>query len=280
MTADRNSALPVRVAACAWIVAGTLAAADPAGAAPPTVGIEGRLTVLAPTGALDVLPLSRTNRLLARIVATQPVPGPSNRYDIRYIGLTAGPHDLHDVLRGMAVVGTDRALIVPVAGLLPTNHNGALAYERAPAPDLHVGYRWLMRGLWLAWLCALVPLLALGRPQRAAEPTAPVVTPPTTAELLAPLVARAAAGTLSTEDKARLEHLLMELWSARMPPADVRPETLRNRVRADADAGQLLAALEQWLYAPPGRYAGAVGTLLARCNAWAADSTDINGSAR
>jgi len=250
-----------------------------AGAAPPTVGIEGRLRVVAPAGQLDVLPLNRTNRLIARIVGTQPMPGQSNLYDIRFVGLVPGQYDVRAVMCGADAQGSTNApLIVQVAALLPTNHNGALAFERTPQLGVRVGYRWRMGGLWLAWAGALAPLIWLGRQKKVVACVMPTVAPPTPAALLAPLVAKAREGSLTVQDKARMEQLLMCVWRERLMLADASPGSLRVHVRAHAETGCLLTALEQWLYEPPGRHACDIAALLACYLAPAQPAGNIRGA--
>ena len=105
----------------------------------------------------------------------------------------------------------------------------------------------LFVGLWMAGLVAI--LLWRKKAVNAAGPDADA-TPPLS-ERLRPLVGAAATGALSTDDRAKLERLVIGHWRERRPDiAAMAPAEAMMKLRSDADASPLVLALERWLHAP------------------------------
>ena len=227
-----------------------------AGASPPpapTVGMEGRLEVSLPGALLEAKPVEDKAPLILRVVSARPE-GDSTKYDLRYIGLVPGKHDLKRYLtRSDGSPANDLpSLPVEVAHLLPELHQGDLVPEQIQPLGFLGGYRGVMIGAVGAWVLLLVPLILVGRRRRAQPAAAPAAPPPTLADRLRPLVEQAADGTLSVEGKGRLERMLLGYWRHRLDLRELDMSAALARLRQHAEAGRLLRALEDWLHRPPG----------------------------
>jgi hypothetical protein len=80
----------------------------------------------------------------------------------------------------------------------------------------------------------------------------PPLPPPTLAERLRPLVEQAAAGTLSGDGQAQLERMLLNHWRQKLALEELDMPDALARLKAHAEAGELLRSLESWLHRPPG----------------------------
>ena len=89
-----------------------------------------------------------------------------------------------------------------------------------------------------------------------------VIPPPSFAERLRPLVEEAAAGKLTVEGQANLERLLMGYWREKLNLPELRMAESLARLKAHAEAGELLRALERWLHRPGGAMRDEVSMLL------------------
>jgi len=221
---------------------------------PPTVGMEGQLDVALPLAGLITKPGDHRAPMLLRIAHTQPH-GTLTRYDLRYIGRVPGQHDLRNYLftaDGLPATNLT-ALNVAIAGLLPNPHNGWLEEQAQQAPSLLGGYRTALAVIIVLWVIAFFVIWRSGRSKKAVASNAPVQREPTFAERIRPLVERAAAGTLSADEKAVLERMLITHWQRRLNLTSANGDELIHRLREHNEAGVLLRALEDWLHRPPGR---------------------------
>jgi hypothetical protein len=225
--------------------------------------MEGRLEVILPDAGLTAKTPDRRAPVLLRIAYTRPH-GTLTFYDLRYIGREPGRFDLHNYLvtTNGALATNLPALTVAVSGVLPTPHNGWLEEQALRSPSFFGGYRIVLVTVIALWVVAFFVILKMGRK---AEIIAPVMTTraPTFSERIRPLVERAATGTLSGDDKAALERLLINYWQQRLALRDMDGEELITRLRKHDEAGALLRALEDWLHRPPGRASVAIESVLA-----------------
>jgi hypothetical protein len=213
----------------------------------PTVGMEGRIETDLPGTTLEAKPVNQKAPLVLRIASFK-----GNHYDLRYIGLVPGKHDLKNYLvrsDGSSVADLP-SIPVEVAHLLPDDHRGQLV-PVAPSRWLFFGgYRIAAAIAVGIWLVLLVPLLI----RRKRSETAPIAAPPrplTLADRLRPLLDRAASGMLSTDEKGYLERLLLCHWQRRLNLTDTEPAAAVIALRQHPEAGALLRSLEDWLYRPP-----------------------------
>ena len=87
--------------------------------------------------------------------------------------------------------------------------------------------------------------------QKPVELVAAPVTTLTVADQLRPLVESAITGKATIEDKAALERLLIAFWRERLDLHGLSASAALGTMRANAEAGELLAAIERWLHARP-----------------------------
>ena len=74
---------------------------------------------------------------------------------------------------------------------------------------------------------------------------------------------QAAAGTLDTEGRARLERMIFSHWREQLGlPEQGDPAELHRQLRQHEDAGALVRGLEDWLHRPPGTAAVDIAALL------------------
>ena len=220
-------------------------------AAPPTVGLEGRLEVLLPP---DLTAIAADNKapLLLRIASTRPH-GSFVHYDLRYIGRLPGEHNLRDYLltQNNQPATNLPSMMVEVMGVLPAQHNGWLEDQALQSPSVFGGYRGIIGTIVVVWALLFVPLFFMGK--RKEEP---VMEEPeaelSLADRMRPLVEQATSGTISDDDKAALERMLITHWQHELNLDTESGERLIPKIREHAEAGRLLRALEDWLHRPPG----------------------------
>ena len=104
-----------------------LVLADPVRGAAPTVGMEGRVEVVLPVAGIEGRPVTERAKVLVRVAERYPH-GTATRYDLRYVGLVPGKHDLREwlVLPGGGLATNLEPIVVEVEGLLPPKHDGSL----------------------------------------------------------------------------------------------------------------------------------------------------------
>lgn len=229
----------------------------------PTVGIEGRLDALLPLPELKAKPPGRASPLTVRIAGTRPH-GALIQYDLRYIGLVPGDYDLrtHLVRDGDAPTDDLPPLPVKVAGILPPDHRGELKPVRSAPFGALGGYRWLIGVAAVVWVLAALPLFLVRRRTEMTDEPAPVA-PPTLADRLRPLVECASAGTLTADQQAHLERLLLAHWRQRLGLENLDAHEAMLRLRENPEAGALLRALEDWLHRRPSTVKVDVESMLA-----------------
>jgi hypothetical protein len=222
-----------------------------------TVGIEGRVLYRARGPRLMAREATRFAPVNVRIAAVTPdsADGSTVLYDLRFIGQREGRYDLRDALARVDGEALDDASFPPapvaVTALLPPEHDGELIAMQDVSGSPWGGYRTVMIGVVALW--AFVPMVWLVRRtiRRRGEARIEAAAPePTLADLLAPLVERARAGTLDTAGRAALERLVHAHWREALGLGAVPTREALARIRADAHAGQLIEAVERWLHAP------------------------------
>lgn len=228
-----------------------------------TVGIPTRIVELVlPGSELEIAPLASDEPLVVRIAAVRKH-GSDFRYDFEVSALEAGEYDLRRVLRRKD--GSSAADLPPIAlavrATLPADQT-LPHVPRALGTPKFGGYKALLWAGGIAWVVGLAALVFWKRKR---EGTAAVASarPRTLAERLRPLVESARAGTLSREDRARLELSLVAYWRRRLALDELRPHDALVKLREHDEAGPLLRQLETWLHAPAADREVDVAALLA-----------------
>lgn len=262
------------VVAVAWFMAGTVLGGV------PTVGMEGRLEVVLPVAGVEARPVTERARVLVRVADRYPH-GTATRYDLRYVGLVPGKHDLREslVLPGGAVATNLEPIMVEVAGLLPARHDGSLVQGAGPGLPRLGGYRAMLVAAGVAWVTGLAGWWFMRRKPEVETTGVAEKRAETLEERLRPLVDRALKRELDLEGQARLERLLMGHWRRRLGWQDVPMDEALRRLRAHEEAGALVRAMEAWLHRPEGTTTVDVAALLAPYREVAAPGEDAGKDA-
>lgn len=240
----------IRRAFIALLLGSALLRAEDAAVPPPTQRVGQPLEIrdlYLPGG--EVKPTPRRDRkppLVVRILEIKPAKDGS-RYDFEVQGLEAGTYNLADFLEAPA--GTTLAAIpLEITTALPPG----LSYPHdAPPGDLPElgGYRTMMIVLGALWLAGLFAIL-LWRKKKPAPADGSTPVSATLAERLRPLIASASKGELASDDRAKLERLVIGHWREHRPDiAALPPAEAMTTLRHDPEAAPLFLALERWLHA-------------------------------
>jgi hypothetical protein len=226
------------------------------------VGMQGHIDgIVLPGPELEVRPLENSQApFVLRIARVQPQ-GTAFRYDFVYYGLEPRTYDLTQYLRpkkGSASVKLP-TLEVEVRGLLGPGliHPHALEPKRA---SWFAGYRVALLAGAVLWILGFFFILLRGRKKKWAAKEA--VVRETVADRLRPLVIRAMAGTLSSDQMAELERTLLAFWRHRLGLENDKAPVALAKMRQHPEAGVLLNQLELWLHRPGTREQVDVGKLL------------------
>jgi hypothetical protein len=198
----------------------------------------------------EVKPKPRRDRkppLMVRVVEVKPAKD-GFRYDFEVQGLEAGRYNLAEFLEAPAGTAIP-AIPLEITSALPP---GLVHPNKNQAGDLPKlgGYRTKMMTFSGLWIAGLVGIL-LWRKKKQASTGADANAMPSLAERLRPLVGAAAKGELSSDERAKLERLVIGHWRERRPDiAAMAPAEAMMKLRSDADASPLVLALERWLHAP------------------------------
>jgi hypothetical protein len=198
----------------------------------------------------EVIPKPRRDRqppLMVRVLEVKPAKDGS-RYDFEVQGLEPGTYDLADFLEAPAGTTLPEIPLEIISGLEP---GLVVPGPAAPGqlPDLG-GYRTTLVALAAAWLAGLIGILLWRKKKPSAEVDPSAAAVPLT-DRLRPLVAAAAKGGLSSDDRAKLERLVIGHWRERRPDiAAFAPAEAMVKLRHDPEAAPLILALERWLHAP------------------------------
>jgi hypothetical protein len=225
----------------------TAAAAEPPSR---TIGIEGRTSVVLPGKNYRPRPLDDRTELILRLESHSALTNGQHRYEFSYIGLEPGVYNLADYLMRPDGSRPDELGTVPiqVRSTLPENHDGQLnAYLPRPFPWIG-GYRLFLVLLGVVWAGGIAGFAVAFRRKRVVVVAPPLPVPPSFAERLRPLVEAAAAGKLSADGQAHLERLMMGYWREKLQLPELPMAEALLRLKAHAQAGELLRALERWLH--------------------------------
>ncbi len=202
-----------------------------------------------PGSELVVAPADFTAPIVLRIDEVY-AHGDSFRYDLVYYGLDPGTFDLGDFLKrrdgssaeDLPPIAVEISSVLPPGQIMPNTLNAG----QVPGVGGYELTLWIGGALWLA---GLVAILALGRKRRGEHGDAGERTV-TLAERLRPLVEQAMAGTLSQEDRAQLELMLIAFWRRKLGLEDAGAVASLARLKEHEEAGPLLRQLEDWLHRP------------------------------
>lgn len=234
-----------------------------------TIGIEGRVVVEHAGPPLRATEVRESARLVLMVGALPAAADGTPRYELRFLARRPGDYDLRNWLQFGPDQPVGEALapiLVRVDSLLPADHQGELEEIPGLSGPERGGFDRILTTALILWLLPAIGWLAWRWHRRPRPEPVVIERPPTLAELLEPLVERALRGELDLAGQARLERLLLGHWRARLGLDGVDQAAAVRRMRADAEAGELLRAIEAWLHRPDAseEEAEAVRALLAR----------------
>jgi len=233
---------------------------------PPTrtIGIEGYVALELPRPDYRPRPLDDRTELILRIEAISAAMPNLHRYDFYYMGLEPGFYSLADYLIRPDGSRPDELsnTLVHVRAILPDDHDGRLTDYTPERFPFIGGYRVLLGVLALLWVGGIAAFAVASRKKRVVAVPVVVVPEPSFGERIRPLVEAAANGKLSLDDKALLERLIMGFWREKLGLPDLRMAEALQRLKAHAQAGEILHALERWLHQRSGASPDEVNSLL------------------
>lgn len=204
--------------------------------------------VVLPGTELVPAPSSLKAPVVVRVLKTWPH-GEHLRYDLEWVGLEPGRHDLVKYLvrkDGSPTTGLPE-LPVEATSLLPAGAAEPADLE-PKAPERLDGYTTMQVVAGILWGVGLLAILFVGRRFRRRAPPPP--PKPTLADRLRPLVEAVATGAAGTGAKAELERLLVAFWRSRLELQAVKAADAIVAIKQHPEAGALLRQLEGWLHMP------------------------------
>ncbi len=213
------------------------------------VGMRAHIEQLVlPGSELGPAPSTFGAPVVVRVVAVWPH-GELRRYDLEWVGLEAGRHDLARFLVRKDGSPTADLPAIPVEVTSVLAEGVTEPGELPPrAPERLDGYRTTQIVAAAVWGAGLLAILLVGRRFRRAKVV--VQAPPTLADRLRPLVQAVVDGSADTAAKAELERLLVAFWRARLGLHEAHPAAAITAIKQNAEAGALLRQVEAWLHMP------------------------------
>jgi hypothetical protein len=228
----------------------TPTADKPSAVATATVGYPVVIKqVLLPGSELTGKPVeSREAKVVLRVLGSF-AHGDGFRYDLEMTGFEPGVHNLSEsLIRKDATATADLPPVwVEITSQLPAGQ--VKPHQLPPTVPKVTGY---YTGLMIAaaglWSLGLLGILFWGRGKE--THLSGKDRRPTVADRLRPLLERAAAGTLSDDERASLERVLLAFWRKKLRLEKLPPAQLFPQLRQHPEAAGLLRQMEQWLHAP------------------------------
>jgi len=230
----------------------------------PTVGAPTHATVVLDRPDYLAVAEDETAPMWVRIEKVVPRPDGAYSYELEYTGLESGVFNLTDFLlkspderlsEPIVSVGV-RSAIPSDAGedmgeLLPLPPANAFPYSKWLAAS---AMSWLGWGLWLLWARhraqRAVQEAEMASQSEAAQAADEAPSTRRMADVLRPLVEKAADKTISSKEKALMEHILFVYWSNALELDHLDDAEQLRRILEHEEAGALMRAVEQWLYQP------------------------------
>ena len=229
------------------------------------IGLENEVQITLDRGDYQPKPMSDRTPLILRLKQIKPAENGRFTYQFHYIGFEPGSYKLADYLVHLdGTPATDlEETPIEIKSILPPDFQGKLnPFSPQPFPKIG-GYRTILGGLAVLWLCGLPALIWLGRKKVELAVAEEIIPTPSYAERMQPLVEAAAAGNLTATGQATLERLLTGFWREKIARPEQRMGEALTALKAHPEAGSLLRALERWLHQPSGASRMEIEKLLA-----------------
>ncbi len=239
------------------------------------IGLESDVVITLDRGDYLPRPMDDRTPLILRLDGMKPAENGRFTYSFHYISFEPGSYRLADYLMhpdGSAATDLGETPI-EIKSILPPTFQGELnPFSPRPFPTLG-GYRMVLGGLAVLWLCGLPALIWLGRKKKAVLVEEAVIPTPSYAERIRPFVEAAAAGSLTASGQAELERLLTGYWREKIASPEQRMSESLAALKKHPEAGSLLRALERWLHQPGGASKSEIESLL---QPYRQDSVNVN----
>ena len=229
------------------------------------IGLENDIQITLDRADYQSKPMDDRTPLILRLDRVKPAPNGRFTYQFHYISFEPGSYKLADYLIHLdGTPATDLGETpIEIKSILPPDFQGQLnPFSPQPFPALG-GYRVVLGGLGVLWLCGLPALIWLGRKKVELAVAEEIIPTPSYAERMQPLVEAAAAGNLTATGQATLERLLTGFWREKIARPEQRMGEALTALKAHPEAGSLLRALERWLHQPSGASRTEIEKLLA-----------------
>ncbi len=171
-------------------------------------------------------------------------------YDFAYTAFAPGKYRLSDWLEREdgSATGLLPPVEVTVPSALPAGPPTRLPDFVAELPELG-GYRTLLTVFGALWVVGLVGILFWRRPKPVATPAeAEKDVPPV--EKLRRLVTQASSGSITPDERAQLDRLVLGFWRERLGLGSLSVVDAIAAIRRHDEAGELLRRVEEWLHRP------------------------------
>ena len=228
-----------------------------------SVGTESIQSVVLDQSTYKVAEVTDTTPLLVRINAIESTGNGTFSYHLSYTGLETGVFNLTDFL----VTPTGKRLKEPVStvtigSVIPPNATYSALSTEPPFQPNAFPYRltllvgalaWAGWGAFLFWPAKKHPPAQEHSPSELQQPDPAENNVPdsrTLADMLRPLVEKAANKSISSQEKAALERILFQHWGRDLELDHLNSVEQLRRILEHPTAGALLRTIEQWLYQP------------------------------
>ncbi|MEJ6644267.1 MAG: hypothetical protein QNL33_13540 [Akkermansiaceae bacterium] len=172
-------------------------------------------------------------------------------YDVRYIVNRAGTFDLRDFL--VAADGSELTGLPPFQIIGNSKLSKDLDTRIEETEDLRIDvgshYYETMAVLFVLWIVWLLMLIFFKRPRTVTEADA-VPAGLTLPEMLRNFMTKLEAGALTSDDKARLEMLLLRCWRDELALGPMPMRAALNAIWRDDKTTASLRKLQHWLHHP------------------------------
>ena len=230
----------------------------------PTLGASASISVVLDRPDYSATPQDYNAPMWVQIEQVEPLNDGRFLYRISYTGLETGVFNITDYLQKSPTARLSEPIVaVAVRSVIPKRalsdfgeppgvvRRKAFPYQRLLGV---LGAIWLGWGLWLLRQrrqSAQSP--CSDEKPTVSEQTAPAPPPrrqQVLANVLQPLVEKAAIKTISTKEKALLERILLLFWGQKLELDHLNDAEQLRRILAEEEAGALLRTIEDWLYQP------------------------------
>jgi len=214
------------------------------------LGVEEAVIIRYAGPRLEAQPYRRGASLNLRI-AREVQQGHVRVYEVRYVVNLPGEFDLTDYLKAADGRPIDDLPSFRVRGLTSLTKDIETRIREIEAVGVHIwhGYYETLAALGVFWGLWLVGLVFIGRPKREPQPLPPPPGP-SIAEQIEQYLRRLAEGALSTEERARLEVLLIAHWRGQLDLKRDRMAAACRRLQQSDSVGRVYRELEVWLHDP------------------------------